>query len=177
MSKAADEFIVLGYRRRQDHAEQFLVRNQLLEIVVERRRTSVAGPDNNFERRSGHRLENPALHADDVVRVRLVRDKSDQVRPPQGQGTGLRVRAKIVLGDNLENAIARFRLDKPGVIDDAGYRLLRHAGEARNVGDRELTAAFRLRRNVVILCHWQILTCEKCAPRTAGRIHAEKTHL
>ena len=108
---------------------------------------AVAGMDDEFVVRSAQAVQRAFHHVDDVLRVRVVVDETDQERLAESEPARLRIgNVAVAVHDRLDSR-ARVLVHHRGAIDDARDRLLRYAGEARDVVDGDAAAAdLRLRR-------------------------------
>ena len=127
--------VVLGHRRRHDHAEQLLPDDEVANLRQEGVTGPVAGVNDQLQTRAAHRVQHALLHVDDIVRAWIVIDHPDQERPPEGQAARLRIGRKAVLGDHRLDPFAGLFLDEGRVVDDPRDGLLRHLGQPGDVVD------------------------------------------
>ena len=84
------------------------------------------------------RLEDALLDVEHHLRVGIVVDQADQEVAPQRQRARLRIGHVAKLVDHLLDPLARLLVEQRRAVDHPADRLLRNAGEARDVVDRRL---------------------------------------
>ena len=93
-ASACDQFHAFGHRRGQHQPGQARALHQFDEFVGEQRRGRIAGMDLQAEAGFAARREHAVLHADDVVRVRVVVDQADHERACRCAGCARTGRAR-----------------------------------------------------------------------------------
>ena len=129
------ELVVLGNRRQQHHAIGALAFKEAADFTQHLRVTAVDGVDQQLEFGVAQHLQKSVLHAQHHLRIGIVVDQRDHEVPAQRQRTRLRIGRITQLGDHLLDALARVLVQEVAVVDDAADRLLRNAGETRDVVD------------------------------------------
>src|SRR6185312_3764071 len=123
----ADQLGLLGHRRRQHQAGQPRVPDQRDQLFGQPRGGGIAGMDLQAVAALAAGRQHAALHADDVVRVRVVVDQAHRVgaRAAQAARGGVGPVAQRV--DRALHLLSRARVHRGLVVDDPRDRLQRDA--------------------------------------------------
>src|SRR6185312_10823169 len=135
VAQRLDQRGLLGHRRRQHQPGQVRATHQRAQLLGQRRRGGIAGMDLQAEAAGAAHRQHAALQVDDVVRVRVVVDQADRIgtRAAQAARGGVGLVAERV--DRLLHPLARARMHRGLVVDDARYRLQRDACPFRDILD------------------------------------------
>ena len=109
---------------------------------------AVARPHDQLEARALERVQDAALHVDDVLRARVVVDQRDQERAAKRERARLRIGRKAVLGDDQLHLLARLLAHERRIVDDARHGLLRNVRKPRDIVDRDLGLVARRDRRL-----------------------------
>ncbi|EEF93668.1 hypothetical protein CATMIT_01699, partial [Catenibacterium mitsuokai DSM 15897] len=131
----ADQFHALGHRRRQHQAGQARALDQVDQVGGQQRRGRVAGMDLQAVAGFAAGGQHAVLHADDVVRVRVVVDHAQRIRLGAAQAARGRVGTVLEFGDGFVHPRAGAGAHAGLVVDDPRDGLQRDLGEFGDIFD------------------------------------------
>ena len=138
------DVFVLRDGRGQDHARRLLLLHEGPQAFEEVGLVPVAGAQDELKAAVAERVEDAALHVHDVLGTGVVVDQPDEEGPAEGERPGLGVRRVALLADHRLDACPGLVADERRLVDDAGDRLLRDAGQPGDVVDGDGAVASEL---------------------------------
>ena len=111
--------LIFGDRWRQDDAVRLVLQDEgsyPFTIIVF---ATITWTQNELKSRVAQRIQDAALHIDDILRAWVVIDEPDQERLAEGEGTRLRVRREPSLRDDFLHFFAGLFTYKRRLVDHA----------------------------------------------------------